>query len=244
MAKLPALVTALAEVDGRERQAVEHIGRTIREAGYIPTGKRGGGAADMTAREAANFLMALNGADTPKDCPTAIDRFRSLRQWHKGSSNDFRHYVESFEGQPETMGNVADCHTFGAALEALIDGIPDLVASFHAYAVEQYPTMDWDSKLLTGLRMGMFGVEVSFSRYAATIDLFSMNGSNRRVQCEVNFMRDQDRDDGFYGTSWPDRRVESKIGMPTLVAAWQAINPGVSLPGIPAESPGKGEDTE
>ncbi|EPR08449.1 hypothetical protein M527_09885 [Sphingobium indicum IP26] len=236
MAKLPALVTALAEVDGRDRKSVEHIGRTIREAGYIPTGKRGSGAAEMTPREASNFIIALNGADTPKDGPIAIDRFRSLRQYYKGTSKDFRAYVDSFEGQPEAMQDVADSRTFGEALEALINGVPSLVMSFHHFAKEQYPTNDgssyWDEKLMSAFRLTMFGVEVEFERYAAKIDMFIMNGSERNVQCEVRFIQDQDRETGFYGVSWPDRRVRSTIGMPTLIAAWQALNPLIPLPGI------------
>lgn len=240
MAKLPSLVTALAEMDGRDRQSVEHIGRTIREAGYIPTGKRGSGAAEMTEREAANFIIALNGADTPKECPLAIDRFRSLRQFYKGTSKDFRDYVDSFEGQPEAMQAVADSRTFGEALEGLIDGVPSLAASFLQFARDQYPGnhggKDWDTDLMSALRLTFFGVEVQFDRYAAKIDLFIMNGSERNVQCEVRFIQDQDRDRGFYGTAWPDRRVRSTIGMPTLVAAWQGLNPGEALPGIPARA--------
>src|SRR5215213_6306434 len=58
---------------------IDHIARVIREADYIPTTKRGSGAAEMTAQEAVNLLLAANGADTPSDGPAAIDRFRSLR---------------------------------------------------------------------------------------------------------------------------------------------------------------------
>ncbi|MCV0384255.1 MAG: hypothetical protein K5799_12550 [Erythrobacter sp.] len=240
MAKLPSLVTALAEVDGRERKAIDHIARTIREAGYIPTGKRGSGAADMTEREAANFLMALNGADTPKDAPLAIDRFRSLRQFYKGSSADFRHYVDSFEGQPEAVQAVADSRTFGQALEGLVAGVPSLAESFYQFALEQYPGNDagsyWSTKLLSAFRLTMFGVEVQFERYAAKVELFIMHGSERQVQCTVQFIQDQDREEGFYGVSWPDRRVRSTIGTATLIAAWQGLNPGVDLPGIPASA--------
>jgi hypothetical protein len=236
MSKLPALVSALSEVDGRDRKSVEHIGRTIREAGYIPTGKRGSGAADMTPREAANFIIALNGADTPKDGPIAIDRFRSLRQYYKGTSKDFREYVDSFEGQPEAMQDVADSRTFGEALDALIDGVPSLVMSFHHFAKEQYPAKDGPSyfanNLMSAFRLSMFGVEVEFDRYAAKVELFIMNGSERNVQCYVRFIQDENRDSGFYGVSWPDRRVRSTIGMPTLIAAWQALNPLIPLPGI------------
>ena len=245
MAKLPSLVTALAEVDGRDRKAVDHIGRTIREAGYIPTGKRGSGAAEMSEREAANLLIALNGADQPKDTPLAIDRFRSLRQFYQGTAADFREYFASFDNTPEAMQNVADCQTFGKALEALIEGAPGLAASFHDFARKQFPGKDpshWDTRLLAALRLEMFGLSVTFQRYAAKIELFAMFGSERRVQCEVSFMQDESREDGFYGLSWPDRRVTSTIGAATLIAAWQGLNPGQDLPGIPASVSAKSED--
>ena len=237
VAKLPTLVTALAEVDGRDRQSVEHIGRTIRERGYIPTGKRGAGAAEMSAREAANFLMALNGADTPKDGPIAIDRFRSLRQWFSGTADDFRAKADSFADQPEAMQAVADCRTFGEAVEALIEGVPSLVVSFFAFGLNAWPDVKpefWRERLLHAFELGMFGLDITFRRYAATIEVFVMFGSERRVQCDVTFGQDRDRAEaGFYGTSRPDRKVQVVIGMPTLIAAWQALHPGETLPGIP-----------
>lgn len=238
MAKLPSLVTALSEVDGRDRKAVDHIGRTIREAGYIPTGKRGSGAADMAEREAANLIIALNGSDTPKDTPIAIDRFRSLKQFYSGTSKDFKTYSDSFEGQPDAIKNAADCRTFGEALEALIEGVPSLAASFHQFAREQFPGKNpdhWHTRLLPALRLEMFGLSVTFERYSAKIELFVQHGSERRTQCEIGFAQDEDRaESGFYGLDWPDRRVTSRIGAPTLIAAWQGLNPGASLPGLPA----------
>ncbi len=237
MATLPTLVTAMAKVDGRDRKSVEHIGRVIREAGYIPTGKRGGGAVAMTKREAANLIIALNGADTPQECPLAIDRFRSLVQMFAGNANDFQNYFDSFDNQPEAIQSVADSRTFGQALECLVDEVPSLVEAFYRFAKEQFPTKNedhWDTRLLGALRLEMFGVSVEFSRYSARVEVFVMNGGERLVQCVVQFIQDQSRGETFYGTAWPDRRVKSTIGAATLIAAWQAMHPGQSLPGIPA----------
>lgn len=235
MTTLPNLVSALSEVDGRDRKSIEHIARVIREAGYIPKGKRGGGAPEMTPREAANLIIALNGADTPKDCPLAIDRFRSLVQAFSGSAKDFRNYVDSFEDQPEAMQVAADSHTFGEALEAILSEVPSLVEAFYRFGKEQFPGKDpayWDSHLLGALRIGMFGLSIQFNRYAASIEVFIMHGSERKVQSVIQFRQDMNRDEGFYGNSWPDRRIQSTIGAATLIAAWQAMNPGQKLPGI------------
>lgn len=63
MARLPALIDALAAVDGRPRVTIDNVGRAIREAGLIQTTKRGLGAAEMTARDAAYLLIGLYGSD-------------------------------------------------------------------------------------------------------------------------------------------------------------------------------------
>lgn len=239
MAKLPAVVTAIAEVDGRDRQSVEHIGRTIRERGYISTGKRGGGAADVTPKEATNLLIALNGADTPKETPLAIDRFRSLRQWHAGTARDFQAKLDAYDHLPKPLQDVMDVHTFGEALEALIEGVPDMAASFHQYAMTAYEfdADTVDQRLKGMLSLGMFGLEISFQRYAASIEMFTMHGSNRRVEFEAGFMQDHDRmESGFYGSTSPDRKVRVTIGFLTLLTIWQALNPMEALPGFPARS--------
>lgn len=249
MAKLPALVSALAEVDGRERKAVEHIARTIRERGYITTGKRGGGADEKTPHEAANLLIALNGADTPKEGPIAIDRFRSLRQWAiVGRGSPGSKQLERYDSYPKPIRDVMDVHTFGEALDALIEGVPDLVAALRGYAHEAYCDIDpkvLDEQFSRMLRFHIFGVEVTFQRYAAKIELYAMDGSERHVEFEANFKQDDDRAEaGFYGKEWPDRRISVTIGTPTLIAAWQVLNPGQTLPGIPERAPTSEQESD
>lgn len=223
VAKLPALVTAIAEVDGRDRQSVDHVARTIRERGYIPTGKRGGGAAEMTSQAASNLLIALNGADTPKDAGLAIDRFRSLRPFFSGTAVEIKDRLERSGGAPEPMQAVMDAQTFGEALDVLIEGVPNLTLSFVQYALEAYGKEDLNVPAM--IRLRMFGVDVTFERYAASIELFTMHGSERRVESEAHFIRDPDRaETGFYGTAWPDRKVRVTIGFHTLLAISKALN--------------------
>lgn len=241
MAKLPALVTALSEVDGRERKTVDHIARTIRERGYITTGKRGGGAAEMTAHEAANLLIALDGGDTPKEGPLAIDRFRSLRSYFGGTAKDIRDRVDGYDDQIKPVQDIMDVHTFGEALDALIEDVPELVAALRGYAHTAYNHVDpavIDGQLMGMIRLRLFGAEITFQRYAAKIEIYTMNGSDRRVEFEANFMQDTDRmESGFYGKDWPDRRISVSIGTPTLIAIWQTLHPEESLPGIPDRAP-------
>jgi hypothetical protein len=215
-------------IDGRERPTIDHVARLIREAGYITTDKRGAGAAEMTAREAANLVIALNGADTPKEAPVAIDRFRSLKQWAiVGRGAPGSKQLEQYDNYPQTIKDVMDVHTFGEAMDSLIENVPDLVACLRQYAHDAYNNID------RSLRLNLYGLSITFLRYAAKIELYTMYGSDRRVQFEGNFMEDPDRPPGFYGNAWPDRRISVTIGVPTLIAAWQVLNPGETLPGIP-----------
>ncbi len=237
MGKLPALVSALASVDGRERASVDHVARTIRERGYITTGKRGGGAANMVAREAANLLIALNGADSPKEAGVAIDRFRSLRQMYAGSASVLKARIDNYDSLPKPLQDVMDTHTFGEALDALIDGVPDLAAAFYIVARNAFERTieQTDRELASMIRLGFFGLEVTFERYAASIELYSMNGSTRWTQFSATYVKDMDRlESGFYGSDWPDRKVRVTIGFYTLLTLWQALNAGQSLPGFPA----------
>lgn len=239
MATLPVLVTAMAEVDGRDRKSVEHLGRVIREAGYITSGKRGGGAPDMTVREAANLIIALNGADMPKDAPTAIDRFRSLKQWYRGTADDFRARSDEYSDLPKPLQDVMDVHTFGEALEAVIEDVPEMTGSFLQYLEQGYEgDIERAKKNLPGMiRLGAFGLDIVFERYAASIEMFTRQGSERRIEFEAHFMKDPDRlDSDFYGREWPDRRVKSTIGFHTLMTAWQTLNNGDRLMGSKEET--------
>lgn len=78
MARLPALVDALAAADGRPRGAVDHVARAVREAGYIQTTKRGRGAAEMTVQDAAALLIGLYGARDPASAAEAVEAMDKL----------------------------------------------------------------------------------------------------------------------------------------------------------------------
>ena len=74
MAKLPALVDALAAADYRSRATIDQIARVVREAGYIPTTKRGSGAADGLFRKAVAGVLNR----PPRSCGVAVCCFGRL----------------------------------------------------------------------------------------------------------------------------------------------------------------------
>jgi hypothetical protein len=228
MAKLPALISAMVSVDGRDREAIDHIGRTIREGGYIPTGKRGGGAAEMTAKEAANLILGLYGADGAKDAGLAIDRFRSLQQFAElGKFKWGSEQRERYETYPEPIQDVMDAPTFGEALEALVSGVPMLCASLQKWAEETYDSFETLEKFLLGVSAGLFGLDVELRRYGASIEMFRFNGSQREIEFQAKFRQDNERfERGFYGSylERADKRVVVTFGLKTLIAAWRALN--------------------
>jgi hypothetical protein len=124
MAKLPKLIEALAEVDERPRSTLEYIARTIREGGELPTIKRGSGAADMTVRDAANFLIGASVAEaSPKDAPKLVRLYRALSiQAHTTPAED---------GEMKRVAtHISKSKTFGDALERLIEASPLILSIF------------------------------------------------------------------------------------------------------------------
>lgn len=112
--KLPGLVKVLAEGDERGEATLNHIARVIREAGHLPTTKRGPGASDMGAREAANLLIGASGSDIPANAAVAVAQYRPLTLSTAGYKR------RDLEGSA-WWSRVKAAPNFGEALEALIN---------------------------------------------------------------------------------------------------------------------------
>ncbi|WP_020187872.1 hypothetical protein [Methylopila sp. 73B] len=239
MATLPVLVTEMAKVDGRDRPTIDHIARTIRETGYISTGKRGGGASHVSVAEAVNLLIALNGADTPKDAALAIDRFRSLQQMTEiGRGSPGSAQLDRYDDYPQAIQNVMDARTFGEALEGLIEGVPELLVALKLYVDKQYPGGNPAGMFRLALEARMVGVEVTFSRYFGLIEMFRTIGGQRVVDFEGRFYQDPDRlEQGFYGPKTADRRVSVSVSTKTLLTIWTTLKADTE-----AAASGGGED--
>lgn len=243
MSKLPALVSALAECDGRPRETLEHIARVVREAGYIPTTKRGSGAAEMTSREIANLILGANGADSPKDAPLAIDRFRSLRL------HDC--FLQHGERSLETFKRISETQNFGEALELLIDGTPDVIAGAFNFYDEGYADerlrhtyreallqQSWNRSVLCP-----FALTIALHRYAADIvcEVCIAPGPTEyqedphwRTEFKAEFRVDGNRLlKGFYGGDpWSDRRVVVEITGYTLFFLWLRVLADDDIPSV------------
>lgn len=115
MARLPALIDTVADLDGRDRGSVASVARAVREAGLISTTNRGRGAADMTSADAAALLLGLFGADGASRSVEGAKRLQNLK----------REAVLD-EDIPKLFAAIVGARTFGSALEALIEATPAL----------------------------------------------------------------------------------------------------------------------
>jgi hypothetical protein len=94
MASLGTLVEVIASATGVDAQRVGAVARSIREAGLLASSGRGPSAAQMGAADAANLLIAINGADTAREAPEAVCRFRALRTNQKQQNREFGPVLE------------------------------------------------------------------------------------------------------------------------------------------------------
>lgn len=221
MATLPKLVTALAEVDGRERKTVEHIARVIREAGFIPTGKRGGGAPKMDCRSAANLIIGLHGADAPMDAPAVINIFRTLTP---GPC-----YLA--DGMSPYFNKIGRTRTFGQALELLIEDAPKLLAKLDEIIAQTFEGPHQHKSVLRDLVRGRRHAvifEIRLSRFAVVIRCMAAESTLG----EWGFYAEPDTVPPEMEIKWNcDRRVTSSFSIATLLEVWCCLQ-GLELEAI------------
>lgn len=122
MARLPAVAEIFARHDTRSLPTINNYARELRNAGYLPKGKRGAGAAHLTPADAANLVMALAAAPEAVNGPFTVDALRAAT------------VVSDAYLDGGVTVDAADClaqwslanpgNTFGGVLEALIAGEP------------------------------------------------------------------------------------------------------------------------
>ncbi len=123
MARLPALVDAIAENDWRPKSLIQHFGKTVREARLILSDKPGIAAADMTYADAATLLMAVGGSHNPAGAEQAVNNLRALdrRAWEE---------IDRMkrEDMPAELAFLRPDMAFTDVLETMIQKADDLVA--------------------------------------------------------------------------------------------------------------------
>ena len=227
LARLPALIGKIAPLDGRSVETLAHIARIIRERGLMATTKRGVGAAEMTSRDAANLLIALNGAQHPQEAPEAVQYYRTLPLTRQSDPG---------KGYPASAYKVLNAPNFGEALEKLIDIVPVLVKSARTKhnRLHERATLDEFLSALKKVRC----VNVRFEKASAWIALYDKDMfDNYWVDAQSSFACKNKQVLAPFRQRWNDRQVVVEIGLLTLMAVWFALRPSETLATISEASP-------
>ena len=133
--RLPALISEYARLDGRSRNTIAWYARNAREAGKMPTTKRGRGAAYMGVREAVNLILACNCTEDPKEGANVIEKYRSYEvSWSLiGSRRDPELALdkELDEIKNSNIREIAMQPNLGKVLEKLIHLTPKLFGTLY-----------------------------------------------------------------------------------------------------------------
>lgn len=200
MARLPALVSALHSTDGRERPTLDLIARSVREAGFIATTKRGSGAAEMGVKDAVNLLIGANAVQSPVLAGAAVRQYQTFKQSPHG-----RH------ARGTVFSALAAAETLIEALAILVEqaGALDeiLVASVEAtYGRPYNPATDFVLKPSLMVTFAASCVDITYQDKEALL---------WRFQPDADLLMD-----GFYTVSndGPGRRVTTTVLFPAFLA--------------------------
>lgn len=229
MARLPQLIDALAEHDGRDRVSLDNLGRAIREAGFITTTGRGSAAAVMSISDAANLLIGAKGSDTPKNAATAVSQFRTFK--HRATQARYEE-LGIFE-------QIDKAETFGEAIEELIAVAPLIHLQFVKHVIENYVTPEIAAKAssddamfreyLALMLATEVGLDVDLVRCPnpsnAEIRVWFRSKLGKKVQfCWEYFVDVHLMMDGLYGKASPGTDLITRtVFFPTILALSQSI---------------------
>lgn len=206
MSTLPKLITAFSELDGRDHATLTQFGRVIREAGYIPAGKRGAGAPKMTAEHVTNLLLGIYGSAAQKDAPYRLAALKALERYAPD------------DNAPMPLKEVQKAATFGDAIEELLKAVPlildDAIAAFDGK--HDAATV----KRLMTKGVGPMRLIVTIKTAGATIKYLNAQGQTT-FDAEFITPDEQVFTDTYRDAVQFDRRVEVKFGFRTF---WTLLN--------------------
>jgi hypothetical protein len=216
MVKLPGLVAVVAEHDDRDHTLLAHIARVLREQGGLPTTKRGVGAADMGALEAAKYLTAAYTVENGRQAAQTVERFHSLVWGGNWFSKDPKDELLLFEaavaGRP-----------FGEALAGLISIVPELIKQIEVTLAE-HGIADGDAA--KAIIAKNFRLEVSWAwpRYSAEIDFRFFVDDVLDIGFSGSWFREPAKTEaGFYGTRKGARTMKATVSAVTLFNVAMAV---------------------
>jgi hypothetical protein len=216
MRNLDDLAGAIAEIDGRESSEIASLIRRLRDVGCI-------GAGEPCARDAANAIIAINGAIRAADMAAALTEFRGLEG----------RLLTGLESEAHMPDQVIDARNFGEAVEGLIRMAPAIEESFRKFVDEAMATDPAALIAAVGLRVGgAISLQVQFhtSPYRAAAvrveallaqpDPFGRRRPKRETLFETVYAPSHIGrvEDGQF-----DRRVSVILGLRTFTALHTAV---------------------
>jgi len=214
MAKLPALVSALATGDGRDHATIDYFARTLREAGLLPTTKRGVGSAEMTPREAASLLIGVNVSETPRKASVLVPLYRRLVGVN---------YGPDLSGRDDLLGKLDQAENFGDALEILIEGAPEMLLLQKGFMDDAWANMPQPYR--ETLADDHCRLVVSFyGPYPYAEIKLETPGMNAPVQLDWRFrINVDDMENVPRGSADSDRRTRVTVGLPTISRLYASL---------------------
>lgn len=216
MARLPQLILALAQVDGRRPPTIEHVSRVLREAGLLATGKRGVGAPEMDFDDAAALLIGVNSSDVLIDSAAATKVMLDLRP-AGGVNEELLYPLPDIESQK----------SFGLAVAWVLMTVPFLVDLIDAEIDARYcaPYTDEHRAALrrqVRLGMGQLAFRVQMARTFGRLAL-EWTDTSPGVVWEKKFHLDLGQRASVPSSSLADRKVIAEVGLPTVIALHECI---------------------
>ncbi|SIT75311.1 hypothetical protein [Pontibaca methylaminivorans] len=217
MATLPKMLELIQPFDGRDDGTLLQFGRVLREAGYIPAGKRGRGAPDLGLEHAANLLLGTYGAASPKDGPKAVANLRTLQAFV---------FEGNFHEGCEVLRDIMEKETFGEALEELILGVPEILTSIVRIMDPNCQLSDEDEcSWRERISQGMGPADVKVRLYPTFASIAIMQA--QRPLWEAQYIVNDDRIDEYKDAMNADRKSITEFSIRTLAAYFTALMDGV-----------------
>lgn len=234
MARLPGLIAALAKTDGRDDKALTWLARVARERGLITTTKRGLGAAEMTARDAANLLIAAIVAEAPAEVLARTEMVRGFVPEYLPPA--------AIRDEPGVLGEISRAATFGDALAAAIEGASELLVLIATHVEKRFADEPNAGLREHALGMNFVGFDIEFESRggaptAVKMALWERAGLQRHEHYVWRFMGNAALlESGYYmQQAGFDRRGSTTIGIKTLLHLSLAVLGPDELPEYPPE---------
>jgi hypothetical protein len=214
MARMPALVRALAETTSRDRPSLDHVVSEGRRAGILSRTKKGFGASPINVTDAANLLIAAFGMDSPRQAGELVPQYRSLRRWGDHEPTPMHRYrIAAAAAGDDVFALLDRAADFGEALETLIREAPKFGHAMFA-AVHSETSEQGKAQRNNAMVWSLHHFRVAFRRFPA-IAIIRLEVS---PAIEWVFYPDPDlRDRGFYAEPSGDDQTETSIGFRTLL---------------------------